>query len=99
MVTRSCVPSTLPQENIQARFFVVLCIMKEVTIGELKAVPAFNDLPNEQLQWILDRGEYHEYEDGSQIKKTGDEADVMFIIIEGSVTFYMDIHGRLVYYY
>jgi hypothetical protein len=38
--------------------------------------------------------EYKEYEDGSQIKKTGDEADVMFIIIEGRITFYMDIHGR-----
>jgi len=73
--------------------------MKEVTIEELKAVPAFSDLPNEQLEWILDHGEYHEYEDGSQIRKTGDEADVMFIIIEGRITFYMDIHGRLVYYF
>jgi signal transduction histidine kinase len=70
-----------------------------MTTDELKAVTAFNDLPNEQLQWILDHAEYHEYEDGSQIKKTGDEADVMIIIIEGRITFYMDIHGRLVYYF
>jgi len=70
-----------------------------MTTDELKAVTAFNDLPNEQLQWILDHSEYHEYEDGSQIKKTGDEADVMIIIVEGRITFYMDIHGRLVYYF
>jgi signal transduction histidine kinase len=70
-----------------------------MTTDELKAVNAFNDLPNEQLQWILDHSEYHEYEDGSQIKKTGDEADVMIIIVEGRITFYMDIHGRLVYYF
>jgi signal transduction histidine kinase len=70
-----------------------------MTTDELKAVTAFNDLPNEQLQWILDHSEYREYEDGSQIKKTGDEADVMIIIVEGRITFYMDIHGRLVYYF
>jgi signal transduction histidine kinase len=72
--------------------------MEKITIEELKAVSTFSDLPNEHLQWILDHSEYKEYEDGSQIKKTGDEADVMFIIIEGRITFYMDIHGRLVYY-
>ena len=73
--------------------------MEKVTIDEVKAVAAFNDLPDEQLQWIIDHSDYEEYEDGYQIKKTGDEADVMFIIIEGRITFYMDIHGRLVYYF
>ena len=68
-------------------------------IEELRAVAAFSDLPDDQLQWIGDHSDYHEYEDGSQIKKTGDEADVMFIILEGRITFYMDIHGRLVYYF
>jgi signal transduction histidine kinase len=73
--------------------------MKQVTIDELKAVAAFNDLPDEQLQWIIDHSEYMEYKDGSQLRKTGDEADVMIIILEGGVNFYMDIHGRLVFYY
>src|SRR5215831_3577746 len=73
--------------------------MNKVTIEELKAVAAFSELPDDQLQWILDHSEQHEYQDGSQIKKTGDEADVMIIIIEGRITFYMDIHGRLVYYF
>ena len=73
--------------------------MEKKTIEELRAVTAFSDLPDDQLQWIVDHSEYHEYEDGSQVKKTGDEADVMLIIIEGRITFYMDIHGRLVYYF
>ncbi|MEP7141772.1 MAG: hypothetical protein ABI707_02820, partial [Ferruginibacter sp.] len=73
--------------------------MKSVTIAELKKVAALIDLPNDHLQWILDHSEYHEYEDGTQIKKTGDEADVMIIIIEGKVSFYLDHHGRLVYYF
>src|SRR5262245_53740027 len=73
--------------------------MKQVTIGELKAVTSFSDLPDEHLQWVIDHSEYQEFEDGSQLRKTGDEADVMIIIIEGRITFYMDIHGRLVYYF
>lgn len=70
-----------------------------MTTEEVKNVAAFSDLPDEQLQWIIDHSDYHEYEDGFQIKKTGEEADVMFIILEGKITFYMDIHGRLVYYF
>ena len=73
--------------------------MQPVTIDDLKGVFAFNDLPSEHLQWILDHADYHEYEDGTQIKKTGDEADVMMIVIEGKISFYLDYHGRLVYYF
>lgn len=73
--------------------------MGKTTTEELRSVAAFSDLPNEQLQWILDHSDYHEYEDGSQIRKTGEEADVMIIILEGKINFYMDIHGRLVFYF
>src|SRR6476660_5340840 len=73
--------------------------MNSVTINELKTVIALGDLPDEHLQWILDHSVYKEYEDGAQIKKTGEEADVMVIILEGGISFYMDVHGRLVYYY
>src|SRR3954452_7952321 len=73
--------------------------MQSPTIEELKKVIALSELPDEQLQWILDRSEYSEYEDGTQIKKTGDEADVMIIILEGKISFYFDYHGRLVYYF
>jgi len=73
--------------------------MERKMIEELRGVAAFNDLPDDQLQWIVDHSGYHEYQDGSQIKKTGEEADVMLIIIEGAINFYLDIHGRLVYYF
>jgi len=73
--------------------------MSLLTIEDLKKVIALSDLPNEHLQWILDRSEYDEYEDGIQIKKTGDEADVMIITLEGKISFYLDYNGRLVYYF
>jgi len=73
--------------------------MRTVTIEDLKNVVALSELPDEHLQWILDRSEYSEYEDGTQIKKTGDEADVMIIVMEGKISFYYDYNGRLVYYF
>src|SRR3954453_13512392 len=73
--------------------------MPPITIQELRNVVALTELPDGHLQWILERSEYSEYEDGTQIKKTGDEADVMIIILEGKISFYFDYHGRLVYYF
>jgi signal transduction histidine kinase len=73
--------------------------MKLVNIEELKNVIALSDLPKVHLQWIIDHSDYREYEDGTQVHKTGDVADRMIIILEGSVSFYLDVHGRLVFYY
>src|SRR4051812_47824373 len=73
--------------------------MQPLVPEDLRNLVTLSDLPDEHLQWILDHSEYAEYEDGIQIKKTGDEADVMIIVIEGKVTFYFDYHGRLVYYF
>src|SRR4051812_19869348 len=73
--------------------------MQPVNLEDVKKVAVLADLPDDQLQWVLDNAEYHEFDDGTQIKKTGDEADVMFIVIEGKVAFYFDYHGRLVYYF
>ena len=73
--------------------------MESVSLNELKNVIALSDLPDEHLQWILDHSDYNEYEDGTQIRKTGEEAIDMIIILEASISFYLDVHGRLVYYY
>jgi len=73
--------------------------MPSLTTEDLRSVVALRDLPDAHLQWILDHSEYAEYEDGTQIKKTGDMADMMIIILEGKISFYFDFHGRLVYYF
>jgi hypothetical protein len=45
---------------------------RSTTIEELKKVVALSDLPDDHLQWLLDHSDYHEYEDGTLIGKTGD---------------------------
>ena len=73
--------------------------MTPITIEELKKVVALSDLPDLQLQWILDHSDYHEYSDGGLIAKYGDQAEVMWFLLEGKISFYMNINGRQVYYY
>lgn len=70
-----------------------------VTIEELRKIIALKDLPDEHLEWILSHSEYNEHEDGEEIVKTGEPIDVMWILIEGKVYFYMNINGKLVYYF
>jgi signal transduction histidine kinase len=73
--------------------------MHSKTIEELKKVVALNDLPDEHLQWLSEHMETNEYEDGMLISKSGDPADHMWFIPQGSVDFYMDVNGQQIYYY
>ncbi len=73
--------------------------MTTITIDELRKVVALSDLPGQNLQWILDHSEYHEYSEGGLIAKYGDPAEVMWFLLEGKISFYMNINGRQVYYY
>src|SRR6266496_1158050 len=69
------------------------------TIEELKKVIGLQDLPDAHLQWLIDRSEVWEYDDGTVIFKTGEPIDNMWILLEGSVSFYMDVNGKLVPYF
>ena len=66
---------------------------------ELKKIIALSDLPDNHLQWLSERVEYHEYEDGEMMIKKGDPADVMWFIVDGRFDFFMDINGQQVHYY
>jgi signal transduction histidine kinase len=69
------------------------------TLEDLKQVIALKDISDEHLQWILDRSEYEEYEDGTTIVRTGDPIDHMWFILEGGGDFYLDVNGKLVQYF
>jgi hypothetical protein len=73
--------------------------MTSVTIEDLKKVVALNELPDEHLQWILERSVYEELEDGGLVAKYGDPAETMWIALEGKVSFYMNVNGRQVYFF
>lgn len=70
-----------------------------VTVEKLKKIIALRDLPDEHLEWILEHSKYEEFDDGDIILKTGEIIDEMAILLEGKMDFYMNINGRLVYYF
>ncbi len=73
--------------------------MEPVTLDELRKVIALSDLPDELLQWILERSKLYEYEDGEVMVKKGDPVDYMWMMLHGLGAFYMDINGRQIYFY
>jgi len=73
--------------------------MPTATLDDLKKVIALSDLPDEHLQWILDRAAVLEFEDSALIAKTGEPAELMYFILEGRIDFYLDVNGRLVFYF
>ncbi len=70
-----------------------------ITIADLGRVVALRDMPPDHLQWLLEHGEYHEFEDGAVLTKTGVPIDHLWFIIEGKGNFYLDVNGRLVHYF
>ncbi|MEJ2104630.1 MAG: ATP-binding protein [Ignavibacteriaceae bacterium] len=73
--------------------------MQPISIDELKKVIALNELTNEHLHWIMDHSEPFEYEEGEVVAKTGEQAEWMFFLTEGKIDYYMNVNGKLVYYF
>lgn len=73
--------------------------MSSITTDELRKVIALQDQPDTLLRWILDHGEYKEYEDGAILSKTGQPINDMWMVIEGKALYYQDINGRLIHYF
>jgi signal transduction histidine kinase len=59
--------------------------------SELLRVPAFVDLPDDQLEWFLSQSEELNYKAGDTYLRQGTPADSMFVILEGQ----LEIHGDL----
>jgi len=69
--------------------------MSEVTLAELKSVPAFEGVPDDQLQWLLDNGETHEIEAGGHIFEKDQALDKTYILIEGRIRILAEQNGKL----
>jgi signal transduction histidine kinase len=54
-------------------------------ISELRAVPAFADLPDDQLVWFLSQSQELHLKAGDSYSRQGDPADAMFVILEGQL--------------
>ena len=53
--------------------------------SELLRIPAFTDLPDDQIAWFLDQAQELHVKPGDTYVREGDPADAMFVILEGSL--------------
>ena len=58
------------------------------TLQLLRKVPVFEGLPEEHLEWFLNRSQELRFKPGETYSRQGDPADAMFVVLEG------DVQGR-----
>jgi signal transduction histidine kinase len=64
--------------------------------SELRRVPAFADLPDDQLDWFLSHAQEMHLAAGETYIRAGDPADSMFVILEGQIQFRGEFGGETI---
>lgn len=64
-------------------------------LTELRQVPEFKSLPQNQLQWLSEKGNVAAFYDGDKVFSKGDPIDQMRIILKGEVNFFIEQGGNL----
>jgi signal transduction histidine kinase len=64
--------------------------------SELLRVPAFADLPEDQIDWFLGHSEELHFKSGESSFRQGDPADAMFVILEGQILGRGELGGETV---
>jgi len=64
--------------------------------SELLRVPAFADLPDDQITWFLSQSQELHLKAGESYSRQGDPADAMFVVLEGQLQGRGEIGGEAV---
>ena len=64
--------------------------------SELRRVPAFSDLPDDQLDWFLSHAQEMQLAAGEIYVRAGDPADSMIVILEGQIQFRGEFGGETI---
>ena len=62
--------------------------------AELRSVPAFADLPEDQIEWFISQSGELCFKAGEALMSPGDPADAMFVLLEGQLQARGDIAGE-----
>lgn len=69
--------------------------MRDLRISDIKIVPEFVNIPGEQLQWLIEKGEAFEMQEGDLLFKSGDAINKTFIVLDGRIRIYVSQFGKL----
>ncbi|WP_353720435.1 ATP-binding protein [Dyadobacter sp. 676] len=62
--------------------------MKDITVQDLLAIEVFKDVPESQLQWMIDRSRHYELPEGELMTRPGEPLSGTHIIISGRIELY-----------
>src|ERR1700710_2357364 len=63
--------------------------MQTVTVSWLKSLEVLNNVPDDQLQWLLDNSEDHFFEEGEFLMQPEEPITGPHITVEGNMRFFM----------
>ena len=66
----------------------------ELSTAQLKGIGEFSEVPDDQLQWLIDHSELKFLEVGDTIFSRGDPIDKMFIVLEGKAYIKINQNGN-----
>ncbi len=66
----------------------------KITTQDLRAIPDFINVPDEQLQWLIDKSEIQTFKQGEYVFQKGDPIDKLSIILEGRVDIKFEQNGN-----
>ena len=67
-----------------------------VEISQLRRVPVFEDLPDDQLEWFITQSQEVSLNPGDTYIRQGDSADWMFVILDGELQMRGEISGETI---
>ncbi len=68
---------------------------KSNLLAQVKEVEIFQDIPSEELQWMIDRCEYRYYTKGEFIFEKGENVEYMVLTLEGEWIFKLERDGAM----
>lgn len=63
-------------------------------LEELKSIPTFENVPEDQLKWLLEKSTCSNYEAGDNLFKKGDPIDTMLIVLKGRFGIKVEQNGE-----
>mgnify|MGYP001598089065 CR=1 FL=1 len=64
------------------------------TALDLRIFEPLKNVPESELDWLIERADYREIEEGGFLFKKGEPEDEMYLILEGEGLFYMEQNGE-----
>ncbi len=65
-------------------------------LEELLQIPTFQDLPEGELNWVLENGTKCEFKAGQYLFKKGEPANNMWIVLQGKIQLLMEQNGQVI---